>query len=314
MLMIWYVILCTRVYDEQTMVTVCGVCVCGSCEWWAFEIMSLCAGWISTLALDSFIVCLNVISIGYTVPLGIGIAASTIVGNLLGANTPDQAKLASLCSVVLGGCIATCNAVVMIALREQLGAVFSNDAEVISAVSTLIPWFALDHWVEGVQGVASGVLRGAGKQSLGAKANLFGYWVVCLPTALLLAFHGYDVMGLILGLTLGVTSTLVVYTVALSRLNWYDEASKAQARLQAEREAEQSNGTALDAYDAHSDNIDIELAKIDGSNHTTVYTMAAGVSVRSPISGGLKVRHNSVEPDQVPAATPSHTHTKHFEL
>ena len=101
--------------------------------------------------------CLNVISIGYTVPLGIGISASTIVGNLLGANTPSQAKLASLCSVCIGGCIATINAIAMITFRHELGKVFSNDQDVISGVAALIPYFALDHWVEGVQGVASGM-------------------------------------------------------------------------------------------------------------------------------------------------------------
>lgn len=270
-------------------------------EWWAFEIMSLCAGWIGTLQLDEFIVCLNVISIGYTVPLGIGIAASTIVGNLLGADTPDQAKLASLCSVCIGGSIATINAIVMIAFRYELGAVFSNDANVISGVAVLIPYFALDHWVEGVQGVASGVLRGAGKQSLGAKANFVGYWAVCLPTALALAFNGFEVMGLIIGLTCGVTTTLIIYTWSLSRLNWYAEAAKAQARLAAEKLEQQSNdGTHIDTYDTEHAH-DIELAKIDSNDSNNfLSTSSAGLSLRSPysgsITGGAKVqRRNSIE-------------------
>lgn len=283
-------------------------------EWWAFEIMSLCAGWIGTLQLDEFIVCLNIISIGYTVPLGIGIAASTIVGNLLGANTPGDARSASICSVIIGGSIATINAVVMMIMRYRLGSVFSNDSSVISGVSILIPYFALDHWIEGVQGVASGVLRGAGKQSLGAKANLIGYWGVCLPLALLLAFHGWEVMGLIIGLASGVATTLLIYAIALARLDWYDEANKAQIRLIQEKAMYNDNdndsynnnisnnhniNTSVMSSHIHNDDdaIDIELARIRGEitpspkhiNNDTLNVSNNGLMLRSPYTGGIAI-------------------------
>lgn len=41
---------------------------------------------------------------------------------------------------------------------------------------------------DGTQGVCSGVLRGAGKQKIGAVANLAGYWAFALPAAWALAF------------------------------------------------------------------------------------------------------------------------------
>jgi MATE family multidrug resistance protein len=146
-------------------------------EWWAFEIMSLAAGYLGVLQLDTFIICLNIISICYCIPLGIGIAASTIVGNSLGAGNYSEAKFASLCSVILAGGVSFFSMLTLGIFRYQLGAVFSNDESVVVRVAMVLPFFGVDAFVEGIQGVAGGILRGAGKQKIGAISNLIGYWV-----------------------------------------------------------------------------------------------------------------------------------------
>ena len=141
--------------------------------------------------------------------------------------------------------------------------------------------------------LCTGVLRGAGKQNLGAKANLVGYWLVCIPTALVLAIaFDWQVRGLITGLLCGVTTTLLIYSIAIWKLNWYHEAELSQIRLSQER-MEQSHinvhDIEIDNYDTQvngSNDIAIELSKIDDTS---------SIAFRSP-SGGIALdrRHSDV--------------------
>ena len=74
---------------------------------------------------------------------------------------------------------------------------------------------------DGVQGVASGALRGAGDVRFAFLSNLVAYWVIGLPIALWLAFGvGMGAPGLWWGLTLGlviVAFVLVARFIFLTR-------------------------------------------------------------------------------------------------
>lgn len=64
-----------------------------------------------------------------------------------------------------------------------------------------MPVLAVSCIGDGLIAVMAGVLRGSGRQSLGAALNLVGYWCVGCPVALLLGFHfRLDVMGFWMGL------------------------------------------------------------------------------------------------------------------
>lgn len=61
-------------------------------EWWAFEILALFAGWISITALSSHICLYQWTVLVYMIPLGSSVASSSLTGNYLGENKPQQAK------------------------------------------------------------------------------------------------------------------------------------------------------------------------------------------------------------------------------
>jgi MATE family multidrug resistance protein len=203
-------------------------------EWWIFEILALAAGHLGVLELDTFVICLNIITICFCIPLGIGMSASIIVGNSLGAGQYSMAKFASLCSVIVGGGVAFCSMSLLLIFRYQLGAVFSNDQSVVESVAMVLPFCAIEIFIEGIQGVCGGILRGAGKQTIGAIANIIAYWAICLPAAVFLAFHGHGVRGLIIGLISGIASTFLICTFSIGRLNWQLESEKAKERLNEE--------------------------------------------------------------------------------
>ena len=82
--------------------------------------------------------------------------------------------------------------------------IFSDDASVLRAGSTVLLIYAICQPFDGIQTVATGALRGLGETRIPMLVNLAGHWVIGLPVAYVLCFR-YDlgVEGLWTGLTLG---------------------------------------------------------------------------------------------------------------
>jgi len=64
-------------------------------EWWAFEILSIFAGWITVEALDAHSVIVQFEYLTYMIPVGFALAASTRIGNALGMKDIDLFSMMS---------------------------------------------------------------------------------------------------------------------------------------------------------------------------------------------------------------------------
>ncbi|GKU21862.1 unnamed protein product [Fusarium langsethiae] len=80
-------------------------------EWWAFEIVALAAGRLGTIPLAAQSVVMTLDQIINTIPFGLGVAASSRLGNLLGLGDASQARRcahsAALLSIFFGAIILT---------------------------------------------------------------------------------------------------------------------------------------------------------------------------------------------------------------
>jgi len=88
--------------------------------------------------------------------------------------------------------------------------------------------------LDGVQAVTSGVLRGVGKQHVGAVSNLAAYIVVGIPCAFLFAFKfGLGIYGLWMGLAVALVLQASILCTFLCRIDWQAQVVAARARLAA---------------------------------------------------------------------------------
>ncbi len=69
-------------------------------EWWIFEIFVVVAGLLGPLALASYGIVQQLSVLLFMIPLGISVASTTRVSNLLGANQPSQAQFSAWVSLV----------------------------------------------------------------------------------------------------------------------------------------------------------------------------------------------------------------------
>jgi MATE family multidrug resistance protein len=89
---------------------------------------------------------------------------------------------------------------------------YTTDERVIAIGVALLFVAAIFQLFDGLQGVTTGVLRGAGDTRTPMFWNLGGHWLIGLPLGYVLCFHlGHGVVGLWWGLSAG----LVICGVAL---------------------------------------------------------------------------------------------------
>lgn len=112
----------------------------------------------------------------------------------------------------------SCAAVVFVAVPRAILELFTVDPAVIQIGESLLLVAALFQLFDGLQGVATGVLRGLGDTRTPMLWNLAGHWFVGLPVGYLLCFvRGWGVIGLWIGLSTGLT----VVGVLLVATWWY---------------------------------------------------------------------------------------------
>ncbi len=185
-----------------------------SLEVWAFHIIGIFAGWLGPAPLAAHAVALSITSVTFMIPLGLGAAAATRVGNLIGAGYTWGRSGAV--AVLSGAAVMTWSGLMLLAAPSQLAGLYTDDAAVIALAIAVLPIAAGFQVFDGIQVVAFGVLRGVGDVRLPSLANVVAYYLLGLPLAYVLGVRGgFGLPGLWLGLAV---SLLVVATLLLTRL------------------------------------------------------------------------------------------------
>jgi MATE family multidrug resistance protein len=129
-------------------------------EAWFFEVTTLLSGLLGSVSLNAHACILQVASFSFVAcPLGLAVAASVRVGQLLGANNAYAAKRAALMALgVVVAFMSSCG-LAIVAARHDVGRLFSNDDAVLDLVSRVILLAALFQVCDGTQGVENGILR-----------------------------------------------------------------------------------------------------------------------------------------------------------
>ncbi|KAI5837174.1 mate-domain-containing protein [Morchella snyderi] len=215
-----------------------GVVMVGT-EWWAFEIVALAAGRLGTVPLASQSVIMTTDQVLNTIPFGIGVAASTRVGNLLGARdargASRAANTAALLSIVAGALVM----IIMLSVKDVYARIFSDDVDVIKLTAEVMPLVALFQIADGLNGSCGGALRGMGRQHVGAAVNLVSYYLGALPLGIWLAFGGWGLKGLWVGQCLALYLVGVAEWALVGWSDWELQVRNAFERMEVDEQIEE---------------------------------------------------------------------------
>ncbi|KAF2311461.1 hypothetical protein GH714_023247 [Hevea brasiliensis] len=207
-------------------------------ELWSYEFLVIMSGLLPNpkLELSMMSISLNTSSVVFRIPFGLGSAVSTRVSNELGSGRPHAAHLAVQIVIFLALIENLSLSLLLVAVRDFWGFLYTNEKEVVRYLASVAPLLALSNFMDGIQTVLSGTARGCGWQKIGACVNLGAYYVVGLPSAIVLTFFFHlGGKGLWMGIICGSSIQAVLLLAITMHANWEQEAKKAKVMVCASR-------------------------------------------------------------------------------
>jgi MATE family multidrug resistance protein len=185
-----------------------------------FAVAILLMGLINEASVAAHAVAIQIASLTFMVPMGLGQAATVRVGLAFGRNDADGITKAGWTAFVLGTGFMAAMALGIYSFPEALIGIFVTpiDAETTQVFKLAVSFLmvaAIFQIVDGAQVVGAGMLRGLQDTKVPMYFAAFGYWVVGIGVGGWLAFRGgWDGVGVWTGLATGLA---VVSVLMLAR-------------------------------------------------------------------------------------------------
>jgi multidrug resistance protein, MATE family len=177
-----------------------------------FSAATAFAGKLEPISLAAHQIALNLAALTFMVPLGVQSAGAVLVGQAIGRRDPHGASRAGWLALAVIAVFMVTVGAIFFTIPAPLIALFTTDARVIAIGVALLSVAAVFQLFDGVQGVATGILRGVGNTRTPMWSNFVGHWLIGLPIGWTLCFRGgWGVVGLWIGLSIG----LILVALAL---------------------------------------------------------------------------------------------------
>lgn len=179
-------------------------------------------------------IALNVVSLVFMVPLSLGMALTLRISFLLGARSPDAARLVARSSLILVAAIALFYASVLFAGTDLIARLYTSDVDVQAVSVRLLMFAALFQIADVMQVTCISALRGYRDTRIPMYIMLLSFWGFCLPLGYVLTFTdalvpALGAAGFWVGLTVGLSSAAVLLA---SRLFWFSRPAQPFLRTQ----------------------------------------------------------------------------------
>ncbi|MDF3933431.1 MATE family efflux transporter [Pseudomonas citronellolis] len=201
-----------------------------------FSVIALLLGELGDKVISGHQIALNFSALAFMVPYALAMAVTVRVGQALGASRPRDARFSAGTGMATALAWACVSASAMLAFREQIAALYTDDPEVLALAASLLVFSALFQFSDGLQVTAAGALRGYQDTRATMLFTLFSYWGIGLPVGYCLGLTDWvqqptGPRGLWQGLIVGLTCAAVLLGVRLAR------SSRRHIRLQQMRGA-----------------------------------------------------------------------------
>ncbi len=173
------------------------------------------------IVVASHSVAINIASLFFMVPLAIGLASSTRVGNLIGEKNPFQAKTAATSTIILCITGALINSIIILSFGSFIVGLYTTELPVLELAVSLILFAAIFQLPDGIQMGALGSLRGYKDTFIPMILLMISYWIFAMPIGYYLTNFGFgDPLGA-KGMWFGMIIGLTIFSfLSIFRLRW----------------------------------------------------------------------------------------------
>jgi len=138
---------------------------------------------------------INISSLTFTPGQAFGMAATTMVGQSLGAKHPDVAEKAGLVARRMGLIIALAIAIVLFFFGYDVALLYVDDPEVARAAANALKILAIMQPMQSTQFILAGALRGAGDTRWPLYSTAIGIWGIRVVLVHVFIAMGMGLMG-----------------------------------------------------------------------------------------------------------------------
>jgi MATE family multidrug resistance protein len=147
----------------------------------AFSLIALLVAKFGSTQVAAHQIALNFSSLVFMVPLSLGIALLTRVGQALGAGDAQAARFRSNVGVATSVGLAALSALLMAVFSREIAMAYTSDAAVASVAAGLLLMAALFQVSDAAQVATSSAIRGYKVSRAPMVIHLTAFWVVSLP-------------------------------------------------------------------------------------------------------------------------------------
>jgi len=175
-------------------------------------------GWFGAVPLAAHEVAINLAALTFMFPMGVSAAAAAMVGRAIGRQDLSAAKRDAVAALAVGVGFMAIAAILFLTVPRSLASIFVHDPATIATAASLIFIGGIFQLFDGMQAVATGVLRGTGDTRVPMLLHFAGFWIIGIPLSLWLAFGiGLGPQGVWWGY---VGSLAAVAVMQLLRVRW----------------------------------------------------------------------------------------------
>jgi MATE family multidrug resistance protein len=187
-----------------------------------FNAATLIMGTFGTASVAAHQIALNVASVTFMVPLGVGMAATVRVGLAAGAGDGDALRRAGYTAFLMGAAFMTLAALAFWTIPDLIAGAYlahtAANADVIALAVVLLRVAGAFEIFDGIQVVGAMSLRGLKDAHMPMWIAGLSYWLVGFPICLWLAF-AWRLKGL--GIWIGLAAGLFAAAVLMCGRFWY---------------------------------------------------------------------------------------------
>ena len=147
----------------------------------AFSLIALLVAHFGSTQVAAHQIALNFSSLVFMLPLSLGIALLTRVGQALGAGDPQAARFRSAVGVAASVGLATVSALLMAVFNQQIASAYTTDTAVAGVAASLLFLAALFQVSDAAQVSTSCAIRGYKVSRSPMVIHLTAFWVFSLP-------------------------------------------------------------------------------------------------------------------------------------
>lgn len=176
-------------------------------EMLAFSTVALLMGTFGTIHVAGHQVALNLASLTFMVPMGVGMGAAVLVGRAVGRGDPEALRASARAALLVGAGFMCCTALAFLAAPTFFARLYTDAPAVVAFAATLLPIAGVFQVFDGLQVVSAGILRGLGDTRAPMLINLIGFAGIGVTTSVVLAFRTpLGPLGLWWGLVIGLAA------------------------------------------------------------------------------------------------------------